>query len=75
MNGKVAYLFFLTAGIVGIILVLIFHIAQLTQPQQDILSATLGGLLMALQSCVHSLYQGNGPPTPTSAVTPQKATP
>lgn len=64
MNAKVGYIFFLTAGIIAVIIVLLFHSAQLTQPQQDILSATLGGLLMALQSVVHSMYQIPNPQQP-----------
>lgn len=70
---KVGYAFFLTAGIVGIAVILIFHAAQLTQPQQDILSATLGGLLMALQSVIHSMYQTADPPT--QPVAPAKVNP
>lgn len=61
--AKVAYLFFITGCIVAVLIVLIFHAAQLTQPQQDILSATLGALAMALQSAIHSVFNTSEHPT------------
>ena len=66
MIAKTAYVFFLTACIVAVIIVLLFHAAQLTQPQQDILAATLGGLLMGLQSVIHSIFHTSDPTPPVN---------
>jgi hypothetical protein len=70
MNARVAYCFFLTAVMGGLIYLLILHPVTLSQDARAIIEMVLGGLGTILMHVVTSVFHIPSPVNPTQPATP-----
>lgn len=63
---KVGYVFFLTAGLLAVLALLLFHPVALSADSKPILESVLGALTTILMSAIHSVFQTANPTQPAT---------